>query len=80
MKVNLVRSRIGSVGEEMLIYPNIFARKIAVPENIDNSILYRDLSFTRSSINPIIAANKTVSRKIEISLKKVGKIPLTILM
>lgn len=44
-----------------------------LPENIDKIILYRERNFFLSSIKPINPANKTVRRKIRISLKNPGK-------
>ena len=73
MKVNLVLSIKGIVGEDIAIKPKKLAKKIALPQKIERAILYRDFNFFRSSINPIAPALITVKRKMRVSLKNTGK-------
>ncbi|GAI48460.1 unnamed protein product [marine sediment metagenome] len=73
MKVNLVLSRKGIVGEGIVIKPKKLETKIALPQKIERIILFRDLNFFRSSINPIAPALITVIRKIIDSFSKAGK-------
>ena len=47
--------------------------KIITPVSNVKTILYRERNLIRSSMNPMIPADITVNRKINISFKKKGK-------